>query len=61
MVLISLTPLFRWKTQMRLRLPTMRPVTIVYAEQDAETIQIISARNAEKIEEQQYFKGDYHE
>lgn len=41
--------------------PTANILLIVHAEQDEETIRIISARHAEKIEEQQYFKGDYHE
>ena len=41
--------------------PETRILLIVHAEQDAETIRIISARCAEKIEEQQYFRGNYHE
>ena len=41
--------------------PNANTLLVVHAEQDEETIRIISARHAEKIEEQQYFKGDYHE
>ena len=41
--------------------PGANILLIVHAEQNEETIRIISARHAEKVEEQQYFKGDYHE
>jgi len=41
--------------------PNADILLIVHAEQDEETIRIISARHAEMTEEQQYFKGDHHE
>ncbi len=41
--------------------PDSNVLLIVHAEQDEDTIRIISARRAEKIEELQYFQGDYHE
>lgn len=41
--------------------PGVKVLLIVHAEQDEETIRIISARRAEKQEEQQYYRGDYHE
>ena len=41
--------------------PNTSILLIVHAEQDDETIRIISARHAEKVEEQQYFRGNYNE
>ena len=41
--------------------PNASILLIVHAEQDEDTIRIISARHAEKVEEQQYFRGNYHE
>jgi uncharacterized DUF497 family protein len=41
--------------------PNTSILLIVHAEQDEETIRIISARHAEKVEEQQYFRGNYNE
>jgi uncharacterized DUF497 family protein len=41
--------------------PNTSILLIVHAEQDEETIRIISARHAEKDEEQQYFRGNYNE
>ena len=41
--------------------PDTSILPIVHAEQDEETLRIISARPAEKVEEQQYFRGNYNE
>lgn len=38
--------------------PTVEVLLIVHAEQDEDTIRIISARKADKSEERQYFEGD---
>ena len=49
---------FRFKTLAMS--PTTDILMIVHAEQDEETIRIISARPAEKAEERTYFEGGYH-
>ena len=40
------------------RSPDSQVLLIVHAEQDEDTIRIISARRAERAEERQYFEGD---
>jgi len=41
--------------------PDTNVLLVVYAEQDEETIRIISAREALPSQRRQYFAGDYHE
>ena len=41
--------------------PAANVLLIVHAEQDEETIRIISARRAEKTEERVYFEGGFYE
>ena len=41
--------------------PSSNILLIIHAEEDESSIRIISARQAGKKEEVQYFKGDYHE
>ena len=50
---------FRFRTLTRS--PDSNVLLIVHAEQDENTIRTISARRAKKIEEEQYFQGDYYE
>ena len=41
--------------------PSTNVLFIVHTEQDEETLRIISARNADREEQRQYFEGDFHE
>ena len=50
---------YRFKTLARS--PDSNVLLIVHAEKDESTIRIISARCAEKVEEEHYFQGEYHE
>ena len=50
---------FRFKTLAMA--PRANILLIVHAEQDEETVRIISARRAEKTEERAYFEGDFYE
>ena len=50
---------FRFKTLARG--PDPNVLLVVHAEQDEETIRIISARPADRNETRQYFEGDFNE
>lgn len=50
---------YRFKTLARG--PSSDVILIIHAEQDEDTIRIISARQAENPELRQYFEGDFHE
>ena len=41
--------------------PTPSVLFIIHAEQDEETVRIISARRADRNEQRQYFEGGFHE
>jgi len=41
--------------------PRANVLLIAHAEQDQDTIRIISARRASKAQERTYFEGDFHE
>lgn len=41
--------------------PTPAVLFIIYAEQDKETVSIISARRADRNEQRQYFEGGFHD
>ncbi|MEQ8694742.1 MAG: BrnT family toxin [Gammaproteobacteria bacterium] len=61
----ALTILDSDQSEFRFKTLAMSPDTnilmIVHAEQDEDTVRIISPRKAEKLEERTYFQGGFHE